>query len=399
MVIVCRPGFEEILLEEIAIRLGGKKSDNPSFHSPDSGLVVAEGLGPGEKRALEMPLIFERQRLPAARLIKSGEGPERGDGSLETGTGKTRRAEEFANHVLAAFASKLRGAAWTIHVYPADPQQKRGLGAWVEKMENALQKAIRTSGIGLSKGFYPTEKSGVVTAKARDLVMQLCIVKGGVWVALAPQKNLSAPWPGGVDPTPGDREAPSRSYLKIEEAFRRMGLQPKVREKAVDLGAAPGGWSYALLKRGCRVLAVDNGAMKIQNPENLAGELEQARADGMTFRPPPGWNRVDWLVSDMLVPPGKSLGLMRRWLQGGWLQNFIVNIKLPQKYPLAALRPIADFLAAKPDVTFSIRQLYHDRREVTLMGSVRQPVKEKSKAPGKSKHSGTSRKKRKKGYD
>ncbi len=108
--------------------------------------------------------------------------------------------------------------------------------------------------------------------------------------------------------------------------------------------------------------------MKIRGLENLPGELTHLRANGMTFRPPQGWAPADWLLSDMLIDPGQCLGLLRRWLGGGWMRRFIVNVKLPQREPLAALRPIEAFLAAQPGLRWSLRQLYHDRREVTAMG-------------------------------
>ena len=40
-----------------------------------------------------------------------------------------------------------------------------------------------------------------------------------------------------------DSRAPSRSYLKIEEAYGLIGRQPGPGETVADLGAAPGGWS------------------------------------------------------------------------------------------------------------------------------------------------------------
>ena len=51
-------------------------------------------------------------------------------------------------------------------------------------------------------------------------------------------------------------------------------------QRAVDLGAAPGGWSWHLANRGLRVTAIDNGPM---SPQALAtGMIEHLRADGFT---------------------------------------------------------------------------------------------------------------------
>ena len=79
---------------------------------------------------------------------------------------------------------------------------------------------------------------------------------------------------------------------------------------------------------------------------------------------------MDWLVCDMLVAPGPAMGLLRRWLQEGWMGNFIVNIKLPQRDALAALEPVRKMLDVMAAPRYQMRQLYHDRREVTVMGGV-----------------------------
>ena len=47
--------------------------------------------------------------------------------------------------------------------------------------------------------------------------------------------------------------APSRSYLKIEEAYGILGREPAQGETVADLGAAPGGWSFSAAKRGAKV--------------------------------------------------------------------------------------------------------------------------------------------------
>ena len=59
-----------------------------------------------------------------------------------------------------------------------------------------------------------------------------------------------------------DPLAPSRSYLKVEEGYRVLGHSPLQNDLVVDLGAAPGGWSFSAAKRGATVFAIDNGPLK-----------------------------------------------------------------------------------------------------------------------------------------
>ncbi len=91
---------------------------------------------------------------------------------------------------------------------------------------------------------------------------------------------------------------------------------------------------------------------------------------------------MDWLLADMLISPGVCLGLLRKWLGNGWARRFIVNVKLPQRNPLPALQPLRDYFAKERGLRVSLRQLYHDRREITVMGERTPPGKPARPAPG-----------------
>lgn len=55
------------------------------------------------------------------------------------------------------------------------------------------------------------------------------------------------------------KKAISRAEFKIIEAFREFGLKtPRI---AIDIGAAPGGWSFFLAMRGASVIAIDSGEL------------------------------------------------------------------------------------------------------------------------------------------
>jgi hypothetical protein len=110
---------------------------------------------------------------------------------------------------------------------------------------------------------------------------------------------------------------------------------------------------------------VDNGPLKLKSLGEWGGELTHLREDGLRFRPD---RPVDWLASDMLIAPGQALGLVRKWHEAGWARRFIVNFKIPQQQPYAALAPICAALDGLRGFRYRLRQLYHDRREVTLMG-------------------------------
>jgi 23S rRNA (cytidine2498-2'-O)-methyltransferase len=166
-------------------------------------------------------------------------------------------------------------------------------------------------------------------------------------------------------------DAPSRSYLKLAEAFE-VFLTPKERQvmlkpgmHAVDLGAAPGGWTWYLTKQGVKVTAVDNGPLKGAAAHSSIRHLKQ---DGFHYRPK---KPVDWVVCDMVEKPARVASLMTEWIYAGHARYAIFNLKLPMKKRaetlFEALNGIRAALTGKGvPHRLRVKQLYHDREEVTV---------------------------------
>jgi 23S rRNA (cytidine2498-2'-O)-methyltransferase len=165
---------------------------------------------------------------------------------------------------------------------------------------------------------------------------------------------------GGQRRMADDPQAPSRSYLKIEEAYGILGREPGREETVVDLGAAPGGWSYSAARRGARVVAVDNGPLKGGALHPL---IEHRPEDAFTYRPA---RPVDWLFCDMVEDPERVLALVERWLKEGWCRRIIVNLKFGRTDPLPLLRRAEILRRRCPGLR--ARHLFHDREEFTLTG-------------------------------
>jgi 23S rRNA (cytidine2498-2'-O)-methyltransferase len=156
--------------------------------------------------------------------------------------------------------------------------------------------------------------------------------------------------------------------MKLEEAIvtfmtqeeRARLLRPGMR--AVDLGAAPGGWSWLLAQSGVRVTAVDHG--KLAPAVLNDGLVEHLRADAYTFKPP---RPVDWLVCDVVDKPRRSAACIARWIRNGWCRHAIFNLKLPGKDRGQLLERCREEIAAAMPARAQLRfrQLYHDRDEVT----------------------------------
>lgn len=180
-----------------------------------------------------------------------------------------------------------------------------------------------------------------------------------------------APFMAGVARLKFPAEAPSRSTLKLEEAWHVfIGREHFLDElgggrTAVDLGAAPGGWTWQLVNQGMLVSAIDNGPM---DAGLLAsGHVTHIRADGFSWRPK---RAVDWLVCDMIEQPRRVAELMAAWFREGLCRKAIFNLKLPMKQRYQEWLLCQEILLAQAGTAgrplrLQARQLYHDREEVT----------------------------------
>lgn len=188
-------------------------------------------------------------------------------------------------------------------------------------------------------------------------------------LALADVRNASS-WPLGIARLKMPRDAPSRSTLKLAEALHvfvgdseERILRPEM--KAVDLGAAPGGWTWQLIHRGLHVTAIDNGTLKGDLVDNAL--VRHLREDGFRYRPK---RPVDWMVCDMVEQPMRIAQLVAMWFREGWTERCIFNLKLPMKKRLEEVHKcravIEEVLRMSGrDYELRIKQLYHDREEVT----------------------------------
>lgn len=182
----------------------------------------------------------------------------------------------------------------------------------------------------------------------------------GAWTLLAPDRMLaspakSSPFVGGECLFEEDHIGPpSRAYLKLWEACTRIGAWPQPGETCLDLGAAPGGWTWAIAKLGAHVTAIDRAPLA----EKVAAMPGVTQRQGSAFTLPP--EKVDWLFSDIIAYPAPLLELALRWIEAGTTGRIICTIKLQGETDHDA---IARF-AAIPGAT--VMHLFHNKHELTF---------------------------------
>ena len=152
----------------------------------------------------------------------------------------------------------------------------------------------------------------------------------GAWSLLAPDRLLlsatkTSPFVNGACRFVEDRIGPpSRAYLKLWEACTQIGSYPAPGETCLDLGAAPGGWSWALAQLGARVIAVDKADL---DPRVAAMPNVVLRRESAFGIDPRNEDAADWLFSDIIAYPERLLGLIMRWIASGKVPRILCTIK------------------------------------------------------------------------
>ena len=338
----CRAGFEPELAAELVERAALAGLHGHARTERNSGFVELLGVGgAAAAQALRFDeLVFARQKLRRIARLRGLDTKDRVTPVLEAAAGQGRFGDLFVEHPDSDSARPLAGLA-------------RAFG-------NALRPALR--------------KRGLLTEREDERLPRLhvCLLAGDELLLGAGDPADGSAWPMGVPRLRASSDAPSRSALKLEEAFLML-LTPAERERlikpgmrAADLGAAPGGWSWVLAKRNVRVLSVDNGPMAQSALDT--GLIEHVRADGFTWKPP---KPQDWMVCDMVESPRRVASRMAQWFALRWCQHAVFNLKLPMKKRWDETRDcLAAFReeAGKPLVVRA-KQLYHDREEVTVFAT------------------------------
>ncbi len=356
MLLTCQAGFEGLLARELT-----------ELH----GATVAE-QGPGWARLDQSKIENPKSKIPDltfAHLALLAPVEIRGDA-----------VNALAARVAELFLGSLRGerveAAWP-NVW-LGPHELVGLGrrlgaveaAFGEQLKKKLSRVAKLATPDLPRGAGPVRGLFVFFVDfGRAFVAREAIVNG--------QRRMA-----------DDDLAPSRSYLKVEEAYVVLGREPLPGETVCDLGAAPGGWSFSAAKRGARVVAIDNGPLKggaLDHPQ-----IEHRTDDAFRFTPDAASGSdasgsgtasgsaapFDWMFCDLLEEPHHVMkNLIEPWLARGWCRRFVFNLKFGHVDPIELLRELRD-----PGSPLSrhaphaiIRHLYHDREEFTVVGELQNP--------------------------
>ncbi|MFM8634244.1 MAG: SAM-dependent methyltransferase [Planctomycetia bacterium] len=215
----------------------------------------------------------------------------------------------------ASHAARLAGpVAWdAIHAWSRDPRAETDLGA----VRAALAHAC-----GLATASDSVTQGG-------SLVLD-CVVDSPDrwWIGWHRAATPPSCWPGGIYPGALPAEKVSRAWLKLDEAIATFRIPLTPGQRAVELGASPGGACQRLLEAGLDVVGIDPAIID----ERVAGherfEHWRMRARDVRLKAFRGFH---WVVADMNIDPSSTMEAIERAVTapGASPKGIIATLKLP----------------------------------------------------------------------
>jgi 23S rRNA (cytidine2498-2'-O)-methyltransferase len=160
-----------------------------------------------------------------------------------------------------------------------------------------------------------------------------------------------------------EKEQISRAEFKLLEALETFKIELPPRGRALDLGAAPGGWTRVLRQKEQYVTAVDPAWLhpSLQTDKGVR-HLRLTAEDYLAQYP----DTYDVIVNDMRLDARDSARMMVEY--GRYLYPHglaLITLKLPERKYRSALDHGLNILRQGYTIA-GARQLFHNRSEVTV---------------------------------
>ncbi len=178
-----------------------------------------------------------------------------------------------------------------------------------------------------------------------------------------PKENLCE-WAGGIVRFAREKTQVSRAEFKLLEALEVFPVGIKKGWNALDLGSSPGGWARILVQKGCRVTAVDQAPLD-PSVSHLPG-VRFVKKNAFYYRGDP--DTYDLLTNDVNRDPihsARAAVNVSSSLKNG--ASLIMTLKLPGNNPRKMIEKTLETLYKAYEIE-CVRQLFHNRDEVTIFG-------------------------------
>ncbi len=209
-------------------------------------------------------------------------------------------------------------------------------------------------------------------ADAGDVVVT-AIVRGRSFVGVHRQRRGSSRDPCGDARLVVPERAPSRAWLKLEEAVRVFDVPLSPGDAVIEVGCAPGGMTRALLDRGAWVVGIDRNAMdprilaeeRFRHVKTSARHVEPSLVASLAPSP------VRLLVVDVNLPPNSALSAVNAVAGAvrGALRGALFTLKLGDYGLVPELPHWRARIERMLGMTTMATQLPSNRQELTIFAT------------------------------
>ena len=246
----------------------------------------------------------------------------------------------------------------------------------IQSEEGGIKRAYSGGKINQSLAEAIAEETGAVEdIKRPQLVVSLLCAEETAYMGISLARNNLSSWPGGMRHFAQTPEQISRAEFKLLEALETFGVTLPERGHALDLGAAPGGWTRLLLEAGLKVVAVDPAKLDPRLFRHPGLTHFRSYAEHYLEIEEPGKKPqvFDVITNDMRMDARDAARLLIEMRDRLRPDGFILStLKLPHATasvdPLRNLREAISLLSRYFDIV-QAKQLFHNRQEVTVIAA------------------------------
>ena len=207
------------------------------------------------------------------------------------------------------------------------------------------------------------EMKAMPQTKEPDKVISIVFAESICYIGLSKAPDNISSWSGGMIHYKKEFDDVSRAKYKLMEVMYIFGIDLAEIKSALDLGAAPGGWTSVLLEHGIRVTAVDTRTMEKRLSDNPNFTRINKSLEGLELELD---SLFDMITFDMSMNPYKAAGIIissAKYLKVEGIA--VITVKLANDKIWKSLKEVMKKYSEVFEI-LGAKQLFHNRDEITL---------------------------------
>jgi 23S rRNA (cytidine2498-2'-O)-methyltransferase len=212
---------------------------------------------------------------------------------------------------------------------------------------------------------YFKESGIIINPKTANKIICLTIFNNKLYFGISTITESLNSWPLGECRFKYETNQICRAEFKLLEAIEYFKIKLLNYKNALDLGAAPGGWTRILLEKGLHVTAVDPA--ELNESLSINNNLFHYRGTSQNFFREYNSEKYDIIVNDMKMDTKKSIKIMEEAAKH--LKNngiIIITLKLNPNRELEEVKECIKLIKNNYEI-IGIHQLFHNRSEATIV--------------------------------